>query len=56
MPHLCHDDERNCTFSEVEGALTEGEALTEADRCLRCGLVCYDRDLAEDRPAPTTNA
>ncbi len=56
MPHLCHDDERNCTFSEVEGALTEGEALTEADRCLRCGLVCYDRDMAEDRPAPTTNA
>jgi NADPH-dependent glutamate synthase beta subunit-like oxidoreductase len=44
MPHLCHGDERNCTFNEVEGALSETDAQSEADRCLRCGLVCYDRD------------
>lgn len=44
LPHLCHGDERNCTFNEVEGSLREADALIEADRCLRCGLVCYDRD------------
>jgi NADPH-dependent glutamate synthase beta subunit-like oxidoreductase len=52
LPHLCHGDERNCTFNEVEGPLNEEQALAEADRCLRCGLVCYDRDepfLAEER-------
>lgn len=42
MPHLCHGDDRTCSFSEVEGALNEKEALMEADRCLRCGLICYD--------------
>ncbi|MFZ5425868.1 MAG: RnfABCDGE type electron transport complex subunit B [Thermodesulfobacteriota bacterium] len=44
MPHLCHGDDRNCTFNEVEGALTEDEALVEAGRCLRCGLICYDQN------------
>ncbi len=44
LPHLCHGDDRNCTFNEVEGSLSEAEARTEADRCLRCGLVCYDQD------------
>ncbi|WP_419785251.1 FAD-dependent oxidoreductase [Pseudodesulfovibrio sp.] len=48
MPHLCHGDDRNCTFSEVEGALSEEQALSEADRCLRCGLVCYDRESATE--------
>lgn len=51
MPHLCHGDDRNCTFSEVEGALNEEEALKEADRCLRCGLICFDRDEAADARA-----
>ena len=44
MPLLCHGDDRNCTFFEVEGALSEAEARAEAQRCLRCGLTCYDRD------------
>jgi len=44
LPHLCHGDERNCTFNEVEGSLSETDAQAEADRCLRCGLVCYDQD------------
>jgi NADPH-dependent glutamate synthase beta subunit-like oxidoreductase len=43
LPHLCHGDERTCTFNEVEGSLGEASALDEADRCLRCGLLCYDR-------------
>jgi NADPH-dependent glutamate synthase beta subunit-like oxidoreductase len=55
MPHLCHGDERTCTFSEVEGALTEPQALAEADRCLRCGLVCYDRDTEAARPTASDN-
>ncbi|WFS63132.1 FAD-dependent oxidoreductase [Pseudodesulfovibrio thermohalotolerans] len=46
LPHLCHGDDRNCTFNEVEGPLNEEQAQAEADRCLRCGLVCYDRDEA----------
>ncbi|MEF2231854.1 MAG: FAD-dependent oxidoreductase [Pseudodesulfovibrio sp.] len=52
LPHLCHGDERNCTFNEVEGSLGEAEAHAEASRCLRCGLVCYDRD-PEARTAAT---
>jgi len=48
MPHLCHGDDRNRTFNEVEGALSESEARTEADRCLRCGLTCYDRDVRKE--------
>lgn len=43
MPELCEGDVRTCTFAEVEGALTEEEAHTEAMRCLRCGLTCYNR-------------
>ncbi|MDK2955710.1 MAG: formate dehydrogenase beta subunit [Desulfovibrionales bacterium] len=50
MPHLCHGDERTCTFNEVEGALTEEQALAEADRCLRCGTVCYDQDMEAQLP------
>ena len=45
LSHLCHGDERNCTFNEVEGPLSEAEARAEADRCLRCGLVCYDETI-----------
>jgi formate dehydrogenase (NADP+) beta subunit len=44
MPHLCTPEERTCSFFEVEGALSEEQALEEAQRCLRCGLLCYDRD------------
>ena len=43
MPHACKLDDRSCTFLEVEGVLTEEEALKETGRCLRCGLTCYDR-------------
>jgi NADPH-dependent glutamate synthase beta subunit-like oxidoreductase len=46
MPHICKLEDRTCTFNEVEGALTEAEARAEASRCLRCGLICYDKDQA----------
>ncbi|NDV19437.1 NAD(P)-binding protein [Pseudodesulfovibrio sp. JC047] len=48
MPHLCHGNEQTCTFHEVEGPLNEAQALAEADRCLRCGLLCYDKDMGPD--------
>ncbi|NDV18596.1 NAD(P)-binding protein [Pseudodesulfovibrio sp. JC047] len=44
LPHLCHGDDRNCSFNEVEGSLSEADARAEADRCLRCGLTCYDHE------------
>nr|WP_287410278.1 FAD-dependent oxidoreductase [Pseudodesulfovibrio sp.] len=44
MPHLCHGDDRNCSFNEVEGALSQEEALAESNRCLQCGLICYDKN------------
>lgn len=43
MPHMCHGEERTCTFTEVEGALTAEEAKKETCRCMRCGLTCYNR-------------
>jgi NADPH-dependent glutamate synthase beta subunit-like oxidoreductase len=44
MPYICNLDERTQCFDEVEGTITEAEAIYEANRCLRCGLTCYDRD------------
>jgi NADPH-dependent glutamate synthase beta subunit-like oxidoreductase len=52
MPHSCSLDERTRCFDEVEGNISEEEALYEAGRCLRCGLTCYDRDQpSSDSPA-----
>lgn len=48
MPHACKVGDRSCTFLEVEGRLSEEEALGEANRCLRCGLICYDQDQNPD--------
>ncbi|WP_320169546.1 FAD-dependent oxidoreductase [Maridesulfovibrio sp.] len=45
LPHLCGEDERISTFNEVEGCLCEQELKHETSRCLRCGLICYDRDI-----------
>lgn len=45
MPHLCEGKERVSTFNEVEGCLCEDDLLRETSRCLRCGLICYDRDV-----------
>ncbi|WP_319543771.1 FAD-dependent oxidoreductase [uncultured Pseudodesulfovibrio sp.] len=47
MPHLIECDERTCTFKEIEGAISESQAKHETCRCLRCGLTCYNRDLAD---------
>ncbi|MEF2144982.1 MAG: FAD-dependent oxidoreductase [Desulfovibrionaceae bacterium] len=51
LPHSCTlENRRNC-FEEVEGTISEGEALYEAGRCLRCGLTCYDRDMPRNTTA-----
>lgn len=52
MPHLCEGDERTRTFAEVEGAISEQDALREAARCLQCGLLCYNRDCEENPDVP----
>ena len=43
MPELTVD-ERRLSFTEVELGLTEEMAKGEAERCLRCGLLCYRRE------------
>jgi formate dehydrogenase (NADP+) beta subunit len=35
------------TFDEVEHTLSQSDADREANRCLRCGLICYNRDIVE---------
>lgn len=38
-------EQRRRSFSEeVEAVIEDRQALTEAERCLRCGTLCYDRD------------
>lgn len=34
-------------FEEVEHTISQYEARREAERCLRCGLMCYNRDIME---------
>lgn len=58
LPVDSHLEERTRTFKEVEGTLTEEQAQYEAQRCLHCGLTCYDRDFpctAESTPAARGN-
>ncbi|MBN1355388.1 RnfABCDGE type electron transport complex subunit B [bacterium] len=40
-------DTRIRNFDEVEHTLSPSDAQREADRCLRCGLICYNRDIIE---------
>jgi homotetrameric NADPH-dependent glutamate synthase len=46
MPEL-NVEERRGNFQEVETGLTEEMASKEAERCLRCGLICYKKEKAE---------
>jgi formate dehydrogenase (NADP+) beta subunit len=41
MPEMAADL-RICSFEEVDGCIGDDEAQKEAERCLRCGLICYD--------------
>jgi hypothetical protein len=41
MPLCSNKDLAIC--GEVERGLTEEMAHTEAERCLQCGLICYER-------------
>ena len=37
--------ERQHTYAEVDLTVTEEEALKEANRCMRCCLTCYNKDV-----------
>ncbi len=37
-------EERIGTFIEVEGTITEEQCRAETERCLNCGIYCYDQD------------
>ena len=39
--------ERIDNFEEVEHTISAMDAKKEAERCLRCGLICYNRDEVE---------
>ena len=38
---------RVTNFEEVEHTISQNEAVREAKRCLRCGLICYNREIVE---------
>ena len=38
---------RITNFEEVEHTISQHEAIREAKRCLRCGLICYNREVVE---------
>jgi NADPH-dependent glutamate synthase beta subunit-like oxidoreductase len=40
MPELTVE-QRTGSFDEVELGFSEEQARSEAERCLRCGLLCY---------------
>lgn len=40
-------ESRITNFEEVEHTISQAEARREAGRCLRCGIVCYNRDIVE---------
>ena len=37
-------DQRMGSFVEVEGTITEDQCVSEAGRCLNCGIYCYDQN------------
>ena len=51
IPRVHHRELKAATriehFEEVEHTISQHEARREAQRCLRCGLVCYNRDVVE---------
>ncbi|RLB09527.1 MAG: electron transporter RnfB, partial [Deltaproteobacteria bacterium] len=46
-PELRVKDRIN-NFNEVEHTISADEARREASRCLKCGLICYNRDIVEE--------
>ena len=49
-------EERIGTFVEVEGTISEDQCTSEAQRCLNCGIYCYDQDdLPEDQMKVSTS-
>ena len=49
-------EERIGTFVEVEKTISEEQTTSEAQRCLNCGIYCYDQDdLPEDQVRVSTS-
>ncbi|MDX9859128.1 MAG: FAD-dependent oxidoreductase [candidate division Zixibacteria bacterium] len=44
-------EDRLGTFTEVEGTIDQEDARYESQRCLNCGIYCYDHDLELQRLA-----
>ena len=44
-------EDRLGTFKEVESTIDEEDAKYEPDRCLNCGIYCYDHDMEMERLA-----
>ena len=47
-PHELRVKDRIDNFNEVEHTISTDEARKEASRCLKCGLICYNKDLVEE--------
>jgi len=43
MPELSQDERIGDPSAEIALGLSEEQAVTEAGRCLQCGLICYSR-------------
>ncbi|RLI47933.1 MAG: hypothetical protein DRP09_21920, partial [Candidatus Thorarchaeota archaeon] len=43
MPELTHEEQIADPSAEIALGFSEEQAVTEAKRCLQCGLICYRR-------------
>jgi len=55
MPEL-KISERITNFEEVDHVVSKQEAHREAARCLRCGLICYNRGIVEGHSSDVEKA
>lgn len=47
-PYELKVKDRVDNFTEVEHTISTNEARREASRCLKCGLICYNKNIVED--------
>ncbi|PHR27146.1 MAG: electron transporter RnfB [Desulfotalea sp.] len=48
-------DQRMGSFIEVEGTISEAECISEAGRCLNCGIYCYDQEETPGKESKSTD-
>ncbi|MFT5700370.1 MAG: formate dehydrogenase beta subunit [Desulforhopalus sp.] len=49
-------DQRMGSFVEVEGTISEGHCVSEAGRCLNCGIYCYDQNELSSSELPLASS